>query len=125
MIFLSDPKLKKKDTAGKGLAEQVSVVWESMHENRVWRPMIFICIFSLAPGNGDAFASFLLGCPGDEPVGCTRGFDCTQECPANQKPPAVWPGGREPLYFNDTEYAYVNFISGVGERLGSGSSSVT
>lgn len=31
--------------------------------------MIFICIFSLAPGNGDAFTSFLLGCPRDLPVG--------------------------------------------------------
>jgi hypothetical protein len=47
-------------------------VWESMHENRVWRPMVFICVFSLAPGTGDAFTSFLLGCPGDFPVGCDR-----------------------------------------------------
>ena len=28
------------------------------------------------------------------------------------------PGGREPLFFNDSEYAYVNFISGVGNVFG-------
>ena len=118
VVFLSDPKLKQEEIAGKSLGEQMSVVWESMHENRVWRPMIFICIFSLAPGNGDAFTSFLLGCPRDSPIGCTRGVDCVSECPENQNPPVDWPAGREPLYFDDTEYAYVNFISGVGNVFG-------
>ena len=113
-----------------------------MHEHRVWRPMIFICIFALAPGNGDAFTSFLLGCPGDSPVGCTRDVDCEVQCAENVEPPAEckpprygWhlgcillktpaislltgPGGREPLFFNDSEYAYVNFISGVGNVFG-------
>ena len=28
------------------------------------------------------------------------------------------PGGREPLFFNDSEYAYVNFSSGVGNVFG-------
>ena len=50
--------------------------------------MIFICIFALAPGNGDAFTSFLLGCPGDSPVGCTRDVDCEVQCADNVEPPA-------------------------------------
>ena len=105
VIFLSDPKLPKEELGGKALTEQIGVVWESMHENRVWKPMIFICMFSVAPGNGDAFTSFLLGCPGDFPVGCEQGLDCEVECPENQDPPSEWPGGREPLYFSDSEYA--------------------
>jgi hypothetical protein len=36
-------------------------------------------------------------------LGCTRGLDCESECPASQNPPVDWPGGREPLYFGDTE----------------------
>lgn len=31
-------------------------------QDRIWRPMIFICIWALVPGNGDAFNSFTQGC---------------------------------------------------------------
>ena len=27
-------------------------------QDRIWRPMIFICIYALVPGNGGAFNSF-------------------------------------------------------------------
>ena len=38
--------------------------------------VIFICIFSIAPGNGDAFTSFLLGCPRDLPIGASSPHSC-------------------------------------------------
>eukprot|EP01047_Picozoa_sp_COSAG01_P037633 COSAG01_NODE_3004_length_6735_cov_44.599759_10_plen_76_part_00 len=46
VAFLADPRLPEGEKAGKGLGEQVRVVWSSMHENRVWRPMVFICTTS-------------------------------------------------------------------------------
>jgi len=45
-----------------GLKQQCEQIWDAMHQNRIWRPMIFICIHALVPGNGDAFNSFTQGC---------------------------------------------------------------
>ena len=45
-----------------GFAEQCAQIWDAMHQDRIWRPMIFICIWALVPGNGDAFNSFTQGC---------------------------------------------------------------
>eukprot|EP01043_Picozoa_sp_COSAG02_P005890 COSAG02_NODE_163_length_32424_cov_21.759010_8_plen_214_part_00 len=45
-----------------GFKEQCAQIWDAMHQDRIWRPMIFICIWALVPGNGDAFNSFTQGC---------------------------------------------------------------
>jgi hypothetical protein len=45
-----------------GFKKQCAQIWDAMHQDRIWRPMIFICIWALVPGNGDAFNSFTQGC---------------------------------------------------------------
>ena len=64
-----------------------------------------VCVFSLAPGNGDAFTSFILG----DPAGRVERLG--PEC-------ADWPAGREPLFFTDSEYAYVGLVANIGNVLG-------
>ncbi len=54
---LSTPKVQVV-----GFKEQCAQIWDAMHQDRIWRPMIFICIWALVPGNGDAFNSFTQGC---------------------------------------------------------------
>jgi hypothetical protein len=80
-------------------ASQARQVWEAMQLNQVWRPMVFICVFALAPGNGDAFNSFLLSDP-DELAG------------------GDWPGGIAPLNFSDSDFAYVGTIAAAANVLG-------
>jgi hypothetical protein len=49
-----------------GFYEQCAQIWDAMHQDRIWRPMIFICIWALVPGNGDAFNSFTQGCASED-----------------------------------------------------------
>jgi hypothetical protein len=70
-----------------------------MQLNQVWKPMIFVIIFALAPGNGDAFNSFLLSDPDEREEG-------------------PWPGGIEPLNFSDSEFAYVGTVASAANVLG-------
>ena len=86
--------------------DNVKKIWDAMHEDRIWRPMIFICIYALVPGNGDAFSSFTQGCAREctdpdagglyPPFGtCDR--DPNDRCdlvePAcHEQPNLVWPG---------------------------------
>ena len=65
-----------------------------MQQDQVWRPMVFIFVFALAPGNGDAFNSFLLADPDSLPAQDDE-----------------WPGGIAPLNFSDSEFAYVATIA--------------
>ena len=74
-------------------------VWNAMQANQVWRPMVFIFVFALAPGNGDAFNSFLLQDP-------------------NELPDGEWPGGIVPLHFSDSEFAYVSTIASFANVVG-------
>lgn len=78
---------------------QARQVWRAMQLNQVWKPMIFVIIFALAPGNGDAFNSFLLSDP-----------DAREEGP--------WPGGIAPLNFSDSEFAYVGTVASAANVLG-------
>jgi hypothetical protein len=107
----------------------IVLVWASMHQHRIWRPMIFVCVFSLAPGNGDAFNSFLLGNPAaradqvcaDAPLCPELGNSSVPFCPESPTcppEPPVWPADRPPLYFSDSDYAYVNFVANVGSIFG-------
>ena len=61
--------------------------------------MVFICMFALAPGNGDAFNSFLLSDP-DELAG------------------GDWPGGIAPLNFSDSDFAYVGTVAAAASAFG-------
>jgi hypothetical protein len=78
---------------------QARQVWRAMQLNQVWKPMIFVIIFAVAPGNGDAFNSFLLSDPDEREDG-------------------PWPGGIEPLNFSDSEFAYVGTVASAANVLG-------
>ena len=148
VAFLSDPKVNAKEEGGAedesesksllgkeghdkvreerdGVVKQnIRVIWSSMHEYRIWRPMIFVFVFSLAPGNGDGFNSFLLGnpalragqtCAADDPI-CPNTTDIPfcLDSPTCPPEPPFWPADRPPLFFTDADYAYVNFIASCG-----------
>eukprot|EP01051_Picozoa_sp_SAG22_P014282 SAG22_NODE_1708_length_3768_cov_2.094576_2_plen_702_part_00 len=91
----------ERDSGGAAAAHksQSRAVWEAMQLDQVWKPMIFICVFALAPGNGDAFTSFLLQRPEERPDG-------------------DWPGGIAPLGFTDSEFAYVSTIASLASVIG-------
>ena len=119
VLFLADPKQTPRvlaATAARAAAHDSSTdvpqldrhqqspsqarqVWRAMQLNQVWKPMIFVIIFALAPGNGDAFNSFLLSDPDEREEG-------------------PWPGGIEPLNFSDSEFAYVGTVASAANVLG-------
>jgi hypothetical protein len=139
---LSEPKAEVV-----GFMEQCGQIWDAMHQDRIWRPMIFICIYALVPGNGDAFNSFTQGCaractdpdtgelfpefgfcerdpPGD-PTGELVDPDCREQ------PNPDWPGegqyagsdaggtrGIEPMGFTSSMMAYVGTIGSVASTIG-------
>ena len=48
------PVVSADEAAGGLKPSQAAQVWSAMQLDQVWRPMVFICVFALAPGNGSA-----------------------------------------------------------------------
>ena len=102
MSQIDDPKTPREKKCTDHTRSQAQTIWETMHEARVWRPMVFVCVFHCFPNNSDAFNSFLLGDP--------------QQW--NRTAAADWPAGVAPLHFSSSQFGNVNFMSMVGSIVG-------
>ena len=129
-----DPGLSEPSAHVVGFIEQCKQIWDAMHQDRIWRPMIFICIYALVPGNGGAFNSFTQGCARNctDPdtgeqfppyLSCERDANGDIIDPTcREQPNPDWPGrgqydgqggtrGIEPMGFSSSLMAYVGVHS--------------
>ena len=68
-VTLDDPAGQKLACADRARFRQLRIeIVEGASDPRVWRPVLFLFIFSACPQNGDAWNSFLFGTPSAPPV---------------------------------------------------------
>lgn len=125
VVFVRDPKFGRSNPLCESVRVTWSGIWGTMTLVRVLRPIVFLIAFSVTPGAGHAFNSYIIqksplcawsaddACVSN--VGDTAGYN--QYCaPFSDRASCIttWGG----LGFSESQFAYMGIIGSVGAVIG-------